>query len=226
MTFTYYGHSCFLVEFGGKKLLFDPFIRANQKAAHIDVELIEADYILLSHGHIDHVADAEHIARRTGAPIISNFEIVSWYKSKGLTGHEMNHGGSWKFNFGTVKYVAAVHSSVLPDGAYGGNPGGFVVYNNDHCFYFAGDTALTFDMKLIPLTCPRLDIALLPIGNNFTMDYRDAALALDFVNCPMALGCHYDTFGFLEIDHKAAIQHFEAAGKELILLPIGDRYSI
>lgn len=226
MKFTYYGHSCFLIEFGGKKLLFDPFISPNPKAAHIEVNSIEADYILLSHGHVDHVADAESIARRTGAPIISNYEIVSWYKSKGLTGHEMNHGGTWEFDFGTVKYVTAVHSSVLPDGTYGGNPGGFVVFDEDNCFYFAGDTALTFDMELIRLTCPELDVAILPIGSNFTMNYQDAALALDFVDCEKAIGCHYDTFGFIEIDHKAATEHFEADGKELILLPIGESHSI
>ena len=121
------GHACFLVEFGGTKLLLDPFITGNPMANQIDIDALEMDYIFLTHGHQDHVLDAEAIAKRTGAKIISNYEIVSWYDSKGIPGHPMNHGGKYAFDFGTVKYVSAIHSSVLPDGTYGGNPGGFVV---------------------------------------------------------------------------------------------------
>ena len=168
MKLTYYGHACVLVEFGGKKLLFDPFITPNEKAASVDVASIKADYILLSHGHQDHVADAEQIARQSGATIIAAYEIVSWYGEKGINGHPMNIGGKWRFDFGTVKMVNAIHSSMLPDGTYGANPAGFVVWNEEACFYFAGDTALTMDMKLKPLTCPELDFAVLPVGDNFT----------------------------------------------------------
>lgn len=223
MKITYYGHSSFLVETKGKKLLFDPFISPNELAqeAGVKADRIEADYILISHGHQDHVADAESIARRTGAKIISSFEIVSWYQEKGLEGHPMNHGGHWHFDFGTVKFVNAVHSSVLPDGTYAANPGGFVIWNEEGCFYFAGDTALTMDMKLIPMTCPKLDFAILPIGDNFTMNYQDAAIASDFIECKQIVGCHYDTFGFIKIDHGAAKKAFEDSGKALILLPIG-----
>jgi L-ascorbate metabolism protein UlaG (beta-lactamase superfamily) len=226
MKLTYFGHAAFLLETGGKKLLIDPFISPNQKAASVRVDSIEADYILLSHGHQDHVADAEAIAERTGAKIISNFEIVSWYEAKGFAGHPMNHGGKWKFDFGTVRYVNAVHSSVLPDGTYGGNPGGFVIWNDEGCIYYAGDTALTMDMKLIPMTCPTLDLAILPIGDNFTMDDRAAAMAMDFINCEKAIGCHYDTFGYIEIDHDEARKVFADEGKELILLPIGGTYQL
>ncbi len=125
MKVTYCGHACVLVETMGKKLLFDPFISPNplfgtSPHPHLSAEQIEADYLFLSHGHQDHVADAEDIARRTGAPIISNAEIVGWYGDKGLKGHPMNHGGKWAFDFGTVKCVNAVHSSALPDGSYGG----------------------------------------------------------------------------------------------------------
>jgi len=177
------GHACFLVEFGGTKLLFDPFITGNPMAKQIDIDALEVDYIFLTHGHQDHVLDAEAIAKRTGAKIISNYEIVSWYDSKGIPGHPMNHGGKYVFDFGTVKYVSAIHSSVLPDGTYGGNPGGFVVWNDSNCFYMAGDTALTYDMKLIPALCPKLDWAVLPIGDNFTMGMEEAVMAADFIQC-------------------------------------------
>lgn len=226
MKVTYYGHACFGVEMNGKHLLFDPFIADNELASHIDIDKIPADYILISHGHGDHVAEAEAIGKRTGAKVISNFEIVSWFGEKGLEGHPMNHGGKWKFDFGTVKYVNAIHSSVLPDGTYGGNPGGFVIWDEENCFYFAGDTALTMDMKLIPMLCPKLDFAILPIGDNFTMDIEEAAHAADFVECKKIVACHYDTFGYIKIDKDAAKKAFADTGKELILLPIGDTTDI
>jgi L-ascorbate metabolism protein UlaG (beta-lactamase superfamily) len=226
MKFTYYGHSSWLIEFGGKKLLTDPFITPNELAANIQVDQIEADYILLSHAHGDHVADLESIAKRTGAKIISSFEAVTYYEGKGLTGHPMNIGGKWKFDFGTVKCVTAVHSSVFPDGTYGSNPMGFVVWNDRECFYFAGDTALTMDMQLLPMICPKLDVAILPIGDNFTMGLKDAVIAADFIKCNRILGCHYDTFGYIEIDHDTARQAFAEKGMELNLLPVGKSFEI
>ncbi len=222
MKFTWYGQSTFIIEFGGKKLLTDPALSANPLAKNLNIEDLEADYILVSHGHGDHVSDLETVAQRTGATIISNYEIVSYYGNKGFSGHPMNHGGKWKFDFGTVKYVNAVHSSVLPDGTYAGNPGGFVVWGDGGCFYFAGDTALTWDMKLIPLTCPKLDVALLPIGDNFTMGYEDAAIASDFVECENIIGCHYDSFPYIEINHGDASQLFEKKGKKLFLPKLGE----
>ncbi len=222
MKITYYGHACFGVEMNGKHLLFDPFITGNELAKHVEIDKIPADYILISHGHGDHVADAEAIGKRTGAKVISNFEIVSWFEQKGLQGHPMNHGGKWTFDFGTVKYVSAIHSSVLPDGTYGGNPGGFVIWDDNQCFYFAGDTAVTMDMKLIPMLCPKLDFAIMPIGDNFTMDIQEAVLAADFVACKKIVGCHFDTFGYIVIDKDAAKKAFEDTGKELILLPVGE----
>ena len=226
MKVTYYGQSAFAIETGGKHLVFDPFISPNQMAKAINIDSIPADYILLSHGHQDHVYDAEAIARNTNASIVSNFEIVSWYEAKGISGHPMNHGGNWKFDFGTVKYVNAVHSSVLPDGTYGGNPGGFVISNEEGCFYFAGDTALTWDMKLIPMTAPKLDFAILPIGDNFTMGIADAVIASEFIDCDKIIGCHYDTFGYIEINHEAAVKAFAEKGKELILIGIGESINI
>ncbi len=221
MKLTYYGHACFGVETKGFHLLFDPFITGNELASAVDVDAIPADYILLSHGHQDHVLDVERIAKRSGAKVISNFEIVSWFGNKGLEGHPMNHGGKWNFDFGTVKYVTAIHSSVLPDGTYGGNPGGFVVWNEEVCFYFAGDTALTTDMQLIPKLCPKLDFCILPVGDNFTMGYEEAVLAADFVDCSKVVACHFDTFGFIRIDQDEVKKAFADAGKSVILPTIG-----
>lgn len=226
MQFTFYGHASFAVDIEGKSILFDPFISPNEKATHVNVDSLNADYILVSHGHEDHIADVENIAKRTGAKLVSNFEIISWFENKGLTnGHPMNHGGSWSFDFGIVKYVNAVHSSVMPDGAYGGNPGGFIVRSEESSFYYAGDTALHMDMKLIG-EYEKLDFAVLPIGDNFTMGIDDAIIASDFINCNKIIGIHYDTFGYIEIDHEEAKRKFAATGKELILLEIGQTIQI
>jgi len=223
MNLTYYGQSCFSIELKGKTIIFDPFISPNELANHIDVNNIKADYVLVSHGHQDHMADAELIAKNNDATIISNYEIVNWFGAKGCKGHPINHGGKWKFDFGTVKYVNAVHTGCLPDGSDGGNPGGFVVWNEEVCFYFAGDTGLTMDMKLIPMTCPKLDFAILPIGDNFTMGYDDATIASDFIECNKIVGCHFDTFGYIKIDHAAALDAFNKKEKELILPTIGNK---
>ncbi len=223
MQITYYGQSCFAVVFGGKTLLFDPALSVNPLAKHIDIDTIKCDYILLSHGHGDHVADALRIAKNNDALIISNYEIVDWCISKGARGHHLNLGGKYTFPFGIVKYVAAVHSSTLPDGSSGGAAGGFVVWNEimHNCFYFAGDTALTWDMKIIPMTCPQLDFAILPIGDNFTMGYGDALIASDFLEVETVIGCHFDSFGSIVIDKKEAIEVFITGGKELILPEVG-----
>lgn len=222
MEVTYYGHSSFLVNIAGKNLLFDPFITYNELAKQVDINSIPADYIFLSHGHQDHVADALNIALRTGASLVSNFEIVTWYQAKGVkNAHPMNHGGKWKFDFGTAKLVNAIHSSAMPDGSYGGNPGGFVIESAEGNFYYSGDTALTMDMQLIPMLCPKLDVALLPIGDNFTMGVQEAILASTFIKCNRVIALHYDTFGYIKIDHAAAVAAFKEKGKELILLNIG-----
>lgn len=222
MKITYYGHASFGVEIKGKHLLFDPFISFNEKAAHIDIEAIPADYILVSHGHQDHVADVASIAKRTGAQLISNFEIISWFGNQGLeNGHPMNHGGKWTFDFGTVKYVNAIHSSVLPDGSNGGNPGGFVIETDEGTFYYSGDTALTYDMKLLG-EYHAINFAFLCIGDNLTMGVEDALIAADFIQCDHIIGMHYDTFGYIVIDHEAAKAQFANKGKTLYLPGIGD----
>lgn len=220
MKITFYGHSSLGIQIEDKHILVDPYISANPEASHININEIEADYILLTHAHADHVLDVEYIAGRTNAVIVSNFEIATYYGNKGFKNHPMNHGGSWNFDFGKLKLVNAVHSSSFPDGSYGGNPGGFVIEGEHKNIYIAGDTALTMDMKLIPLRT-KLDLAILPIGDNFTMDVEDAILASDFVACDKVLGIHYDTFGYIEIDHEKAIRQFFDKGKDLMLLEIG-----
>lgn len=227
MQFTYYGHSCFSVNVRNKHLLFDPFITGNELAKHIDINTIKADYILISHGHGDHIADAPAIARNTQATIISNYEIVSWFGDKHgyPKGHPMNTGGEWKFDFGVVKFVNAIHSSVLPDGTYGGGPGGYVINHEEGYFYFAGDTALTYDLKLIPLYA-NLNFAVLPIGNNFTMGVNDAIIAAEFLECETIIGVHYDTFGYIKINHEDAIRKFAERGLKLLLPKIGETITV
>jgi L-ascorbate metabolism protein UlaG (beta-lactamase superfamily) len=221
MKITFYGHASLGITIADINIIVDPFISANPKASHIDINSLEADYILLTHAHQDHILDVEAIAKRTNAVIVSNAEIATYYGKKGFQSHPMNHGGSWNFEFGNLKYVNAIHSSSFPDGTYGGNPGGFVIEGERKNIYIAGDTALTMDMKLIPMRT-KLDLAILPIGNNFTMDIEDAIIASDFVECDKILGYHYDTFGYIEINKDQAIKKFFDKGKDLMLLNIGD----
>ena len=221
MKITFYGHACLGIEIEDTHILVDPFISGNPKAAHIDINTIKADYILLTHAHQDHILDVEAIAKRTDAVIVSNFEIVTHFQNLGFEGHPMNHGGTWDFDFGSLKYVNAIHTSSFPDGSYGGQPGGFVLEGEHKNIYIAGDTALTFDMKLIPMQT-KLDLAILPIGDNFTMGINDAIIASDFVACDKVLGYHFDTFGYIEIDHEAAKRMFFEKDKDLMLLNIGE----
>jgi len=225
MKFTFYGHACFAIETEGKKFLFDPFINGNELAKDIDINSIEADYILVSHGHGDHVGDLVSIAQRTGAQVISSFEVINWAQAQGVKNvHPMNFG-SMKFDFGKLHYLPAWHSSAMPDGSYGGNPGGFLLHGAEKKFYYAGDTCVMMDMKLVPRYA-KLDFAILPIGGNFTMDAEDAVIAAEFIECDKIIGVHFDTFGYIKIDHEAAVAKFKAAGKELIIPKIGETITL
>ena len=226
MKLTYYGHACFAIEIMGKKILFDPFITHNALAKDIDINNIEADYIFLSHGHADHIADCIAIATRTNAKVVAAYEIHEWLNKQGIPNtHPMNTGGKWSFDFGTVKCTVAQHSSSLPDGTYGGNPLGFVFMTNEGNFYYSGDTALTLDMQLIPLWA-KLNFSVLPIGDNFTMDVSDAIRATDFIQSNTVVGVHYDTFGYIKIDTEKAKADFAAAGKTLLLPSIGESIDV
>lgn len=222
MKVTYYGQSCFVLELQGKKVLFDPFISPNELASHIDVDKVEADYILVSHGHADHTADLIPIAKRTGAQVVSSFEIATWLNGKGIQNtHPMNLGGKWKFDFGTVKMVYAAHSNGLPDGTYAGTAAGFIIESGSKVIYFAGDTALTSEMKMYGELFA-IDLAFLPLGDNFTMGVEDAVLASKYLNVSKVVGMHYDTYGYIKIDHEKALKSFEGASVTLNLIPIGD----
>ena len=222
MKITFYRQNCLGLQIGDIHVLVDPFVTGNDLAKDkIDVNDLKADYILLTHAHQDHTLDVETVAKNTKAVIVSNYEIAGYYEEKGYEVHPMNHGGSWDFDFGNVKYVNALHTSSFPDGTYGGQPGGFVIEGEHKNIYIAGDTALTLDMKLIPMRT-KLDLAVLPIGDNFTMGVEDAIIASDFIECDKILGCHYDTFGYIEIDHEEAKRKFYEKGKDLMLLDIGE----
>ncbi|HMY83713.1 MAG TPA: metal-dependent hydrolase [Saprospiraceae bacterium] len=214
----YLGHSCFQFSIGGKTIIIDPFIRENALAdGKVDVGNLEADFILLTHGHGDHVADAEELSLRNGATIISNFEVANWFQDRGCTTFGMNTGGKNDFGFGEVRMVKAVHSSSLPDGSYGGNPTGFLIHADGVTLYFAGDTALTKDMELIPSFYHKPDLAILPVGGCFTMDYEDALIASKLLQCDRVIGCHFNTFPPISIDTVVAEELFAKNGKELIL---------
>lgn len=222
MQFTYYGQAGFEVVINGKKLLFDPFVTGNPLAKDVDVKALMPDFILVSHGHGDHVSDVEAIAKQSGATVIAAPEVCAYFQKLGVEkSHQVNHGGPVDFGFGKVRAVNAIHSSGLPDGSYGGNPLGFVVTSDEKNFYFAGDTALTMDMQLIPLF-GKMDFAVFPIGGNFTMDYNDAVIAADFSKVDKVVGVHYNTFPLIEIDTEKAVEVFRSNGKELLLPAVGE----
>jgi L-ascorbate metabolism protein UlaG (beta-lactamase superfamily) len=221
MNITYYGQSCFLLESERKKILFDPFITPNNLAKHINVKAVTADYILVSHGHEDHTADLIEITKRTGATVVCSYEIMVWLQSKGIENcHPMNLGGKKTFDFGSVKMVFAAHSNSLPDGTYGGTAAGFIIQTGGKTIYYAGDTALTSDMKLYG-DMYTIDHAFLPVGDNFTMGIDDAIIAAGFIKCRNIIGMHYNTFPYIKIDEHEAIDKFHKAGLNLRLLTIG-----
>lgn len=222
MIITYYGHSCFSLSIENTHILLDPFITGNPKASSVVVSSLNPDIILLSHGHQDHVLDVEQIQSQSNAKIISTFEVTNWFAGKGIENLlPMNHGGKASLKFGTVKMVNAVHSSSMPDGSYGGNPVGFVIESKENRIYYAGDTALTLDMKLIGES-GKVDFAFLPIGDNFTMGIEDAVKAAEFVGTKKIIGMHFDTFPIIEIDKDHALEYFQSNGLELILMSIGE----
>jgi L-ascorbate metabolism protein UlaG (beta-lactamase superfamily) len=227
MQLVYFGHSCFSLSVAGKQLLFDPFVSGNPLAGHIDIHTIAADYIFVSHGHSDHIADAVAIAQRTGALVVAAWEVVAWLQAQGLTHvHPVNTGGVFKGAGFEVKCTHAVHSSSMPDGSYGGNPMGFIVRSDEGSVYYSGDTALTTDMQLVSMWAPDLLAALLPVGDNFTMGIDDAVAAAQMVQVHKVVGLHYDTFGYIKIDHEQALNAFAMAEKELVLLPVGGKTTL
>lgn len=198
---TWYGHAAFRLDLSEHTLVLDPYLSDNP-AASVDPGDVEADYLLISHGHGDHVGDAVEIAKRTGAPVISNFEIVNWFADRGAEGHAQHLGGGYRHPFGYLKLTLALHGSALPDGSYGGNPAGFLLTTNeDEKIYFACDTGLFGDMALIGEE--GIDLAVLPIGDNFTMGPEDALRAVELIQPEHVIPVHYNTFDVIEQDPAA-----------------------
>ncbi len=222
---TYYGHSCFGITLGNTRVLIDPFISGNPLASTIDVSGIQADYIFVTHAHGDHIGDLESIAKN-GGEVISTYEIANWAAEKGIKGTGLNIGGVWSGPFGQVRLVNAIHSSEFPDGRYGGQPCGFVFMTTESTFYVSGDTALTLDMKLIPELCNDIDFCILCLGGHFTMDPSDALKAAEMIHCSTVVGCHFDSFPPIEIDHQEALDLFADKGMTLKLPAVGEHFTI
>jgi L-ascorbate metabolism protein UlaG (beta-lactamase superfamily) len=226
MELTYYGHSCFLLKTGDTGILFDPFISQNPLAKNIDLKSIQADYILLSHAHGDHLADAATLARQNNAKIVAQPEITDWYAKQDLTDSiQMNIGGTVKVGEATAKMVIAIHSSSLPDGTYGGHPAGYVVQAEGKTIYFAGDTALTYDMKIIGEQFA-VDYALLPIGGHYTMDAADAMIAAHWVKARNVIAMHFDSFPPIKIEKETVSELAKKSGKDLNFMEIGQTITL
>jgi L-ascorbate metabolism protein UlaG (beta-lactamase superfamily) len=222
MKITYWSHSCFLVETSTHRLVIDPFLKGNE-LAKIKPEDVRCDFILVSHGHEDHLGDSIEIAKRNGATIIAAYETAVFCEKNGAQVHPMQHGGAWQFPFGRVKLTIAHHSSsrATRDGfLYLGNPAGIVITAEGRTLYHAGDTALFLDMKLIG-ELNRIDLAMVPIGDNFTMGPEDAALAVEFVRARLALPMHYNTFELIKVDPQRFVDACAARGHEARVLEIG-----
>ncbi|MCX8026189.1 MAG: metal-dependent hydrolase, partial [Thermanaerothrix sp.] len=190
LTLTWYGHATLGLKIGDYDVLVDPFFSGNP-AASTTADKVKAQFILVSHGHGDHVGDTVAIAKRTGALVISNFEICNWLAAKGVKTHAQHIGGGHRHPFGYLKLTQALHGSALPDGSYGGNPAGFLLTTPDgKKVYIAGDTGLFGDMRLIGEE--GLDLAVLPIGDNYTMGPEDALRAVKLLQPKHVIPIHYD----------------------------------
>ena len=218
---TWLGHSCFLLEADGRRLLIDPYLN-DSPTASMKADDVETDFILLTHGHFDHVMDAPAIARRTGATVVAGFEVTEWLKKQKVDENKIvavNPGGAVNLPFGRAKFTIAHHSSSLPDGSYGGSPGGYLLELSGKRLYFAGDTALFLDMKLIGVG--GLDLAVLPIGDRFTMGPEDSVEAVKFLAPKRVAPCHYNTWPDVAQDPQAwaeAIRRHTAA-EPMVLTP-------
>ena len=222
---TWYGHACFLIETAKAKLLLDPFISGNPLSP-VQADQVAPDYILVSHGHGDHLGDAVEIAKRTGATVVSNYEIQNWLVGQGIdNAHPLHIGGGFDFPWGRVKLTIAPHGSALPDGSYGGNPCGFLLYLEAKKIYHACDTGLFYDMKLIGEE--GIDLAILPIGDNFTMGPDDALRAVKLIEPVRVVPIHYNTFDMIKQDAPAwALRVEQETSAQATVMNPGDQIEL
>jgi len=224
---TYLGHAGFLIEGGGSTLVIDPFLEGNPLASAAPAD-IHADYVLVTHGHPDHLGDAVPIAKANGAIIIAPFELATYCEGKGAQAHPMHIGGGFDFPFGRVKLTIAHHGSAVPGDRgmeYTGSPCGFVVSMDGKNIYHAGDTGLFLDMKLIG-ELNKLDAAILPVGDNFTMGVDDAVKAVEFLNPGITIPMHYDTFDVIKADLDDFRRKVEALKKDAVVLKVGESIEV
>ncbi len=217
---TYLGHSAFLVEGTAGRIVIDPFLTGNPVAA-ARPEDIKVDFVLLTHGHGDHLGDAIEIAKANGATIVAPYELANYCADKGVEVHPMHIGGAHQFPFGRVKLTIAHHGSAAPDGTYTGNPCGFLITMDGKTLYHPGDTGLFYDMKLIGEMNP-IDLAVLPIGDNFTMGIDDAVKAVELLRPKLTIPMHYKTFEVIDVDPKVFVDKVEAQGSAARVLGFGE----
>lgn len=222
MKLTFHGHACWEIQTSEHRILIDPFLTDNPRADAGPDDFDTLDAILVTHGHFDHVADVAGIAQRTKALVVSNFEIAAYFERQSCKTHPMHIGGGRLFPFGHVKWTIAHHGSTGPEGEALGNPMGVVFAADGKKIYHAGDTGLFLDMKLIGETCGPLDVAILPIGDNFTMGIEDAVRATEFLGAKLNLPMHFDTFPLIEVDANSWKQKVEARGARARILATGE----
>jgi len=219
-TLSYLGHSAFTVEGDKGRIVIDPFLTGNP-LARTKPDDIDVDFVLLTHGHGDHMGDGIDIARANNATIIAPNELAIFCSNRGAECHPMHIGGAHEFSFGRVKLTIAHHGSMAPDGTYTGNPCGFLITMDGKTLYHPGDTGLFYDMKLIGEMTP-IDVAMLPIGDNFTMGIEDAVKATEFLNPGIVIPMHYKTFEIIDVDPQEFINRVNAGGFKAQIVEIGD----
>ncbi len=225
MKLKYFSHSAFQITTdSGKVILIDPFLTGNPTAP-TSVENVEADYIILTHAHGDHIGDTFDIAKRCDSLIIAVNELADYSISNGLNAHNMHIGGSHNFDFGSVKFTIAHHGSLTPDGKYAGEPAGVIITADGKSVYHTGDTGLFYDMKLIG-EMDKIDYMLLPIGDNFTMGITDAVKAVELTNPGIAIPMHYNTFPVIEANPNEFKSKVEALGKISRVLEYGQEIDL